>query len=318
MEEKGIVRHIQNQTVRMNVDNISRTKAYQKFFKNHPEITWAYLASMVSRNAGWSMADLCSKPYVILLKNDLQRQLFITYERANWLIFSDAYPQLLIYEWSKRTGKRQFHLLEHFHVSKWIIAQWEQFWLTKNEEQLLHALIVNEQHLIQEPVIEAPFFKNKTFHQFVYKWQERLHFSYVLFPTFEGALYGRSIKGFKKVENRIELGKQLGWILMKSPERDKIKQFFLKEEFTGSRQDYQKYINHTFPHTPILRIVYPIIHHEDNRREDWSLKDRFDPDKQLNKLIQLQVKYDLTGWYEKKQTQMMVAAAIENTILNKK
>lgn len=39
-------------------DNISRTVFYDQFYLKHKEIVWGYLASFVSRNAGWNMTDL--------------------------------------------------------------------------------------------------------------------------------------------------------------------------------------------------------------------------------------------------------------------
>ncbi|UTW69707.1 DUF2515 family protein [Anaerobacillus sp. HL2] len=51
-----------------------------------------------------------------LLPKKYPEVLFLTYERANWLIFSDAYPQLLLYEKSKQLQKPCFHLLKFFHA----------------------------------------------------------------------------------------------------------------------------------------------------------------------------------------------------------
>ncbi len=56
--EKQLLRSIKAQTAKGNRDNISRTKAYEQFFRIHPEIQWSFLAGMVSRNAGWNMCDL--------------------------------------------------------------------------------------------------------------------------------------------------------------------------------------------------------------------------------------------------------------------
>lgn len=72
---------------------------------------------MVSRNAGYCMTDLKGVWFQKLLDEKTRKALFLTYEDANWLIFSDAYPQLMIYEWSKTAGKPLFHLLDAFYVS---------------------------------------------------------------------------------------------------------------------------------------------------------------------------------------------------------
>lgn len=93
---------IQELTAKLNKDNISRTNAYKRYFDRHPEIKWSLLASFVSRNAGWSMTDLKGRLFELGLTAFQQKWLFLAYERANWLIFSDAYPRLLLYHWSKQ------------------------------------------------------------------------------------------------------------------------------------------------------------------------------------------------------------------------
>nr|WP_268876177.1 DUF2515 family protein [Litchfieldia alkalitelluris] len=298
-----------------NLDNISRTVYYQNYYRKNKEVSWAYLASMVSRNAGWSMTDLFSKPFCTLLPKEKRHHLFITYERANWFIFSDAFPQLKIYELSKKVGEPLFHLMEEFDVSQWMIHEWSIFWETGDLTRLLHALIVNEQHLIQEPVIESPFFYKKVFHELDYVLQEKMHFSAVLLPTIKGKLYGISIKNFLDVNGRIELGKKLGWILLESPEKKQINAFFENQAHTGSRKDYQLWQKGLFPHTPPLRLVYPYVYHEDNKREDWSQIKRYKPNKSLSKAWNPPKKYDLSYWYRKKQLQISVAAGLKGLLI---
>lgn len=126
--------HIRRETDNYNKHNPSRTLAYQRYYTRNCEITWAYLASMVSRNAGWNMSDLWSIPYSTLLTKEMSNHIFTLYERANWMIFSDAYPQLLLYEWSKKLNRPFFHLLEYFRVSQWMIKEWQYFWHNKDKK----------------------------------------------------------------------------------------------------------------------------------------------------------------------------------------
>ena len=91
--EKQLLNTIKRLTKKGNRDNISRTKAYEYFFRKYPEIKWALLAGLVSRNAGWNMCDLEGGLLSHLLTKRFRRQLFLTYEEANWRIFQDAYPQ---------------------------------------------------------------------------------------------------------------------------------------------------------------------------------------------------------------------------------
>ncbi|UTW69708.1 DUF2515 family protein [Anaerobacillus sp. HL2] len=55
---KEIVETIKLKTDVGNKHNISQTIFYDQFYLKHKEIIWAYLASFVSRNAGWNMTDL--------------------------------------------------------------------------------------------------------------------------------------------------------------------------------------------------------------------------------------------------------------------
>ncbi|WP_216829203.1 DUF2515 family protein [Alkalihalobacterium elongatum] len=313
--EKGIVKLIHYKTNKGNLDNISRTKAYLNYYKRNRDIWWALLASMVSRNAGWNMTDLKSNWYKSMLTSQYSYTLFLTFERANWLIFSDAYPQLLVYEASNNNQKPLFHLLDYFGVSKFMIKEWNYFWENRDLERLCTALIINEQHFIQKPVLEHPFYSSHVFKTLPYFFVEHLHFNTVLFPTLEGDLYGFSVDHFHKVERRIELGKNLAWLLFKSEQSAFIHPFALQVEPTGSRRDYEKYLNWgTSKHTPILRAVYTPIHHQRYDNGDWSLAaphvQRF-----LGKWVRPKREYVLTEWYQHKMAELYIGMKIEKTLL---
>ncbi|MBB5173593.1 DUF2515 family protein [Texcoconibacillus texcoconensis] len=305
-------KQIQKKTERGNVDNISRTVFYLNYYKKHPEIRWAFLASCVSRNAGWSMTDLCSEPFKVIMDQSYRKLLFATYERANWTIFADAYPQLLLYEQSKKFGSPLFDEMRAFGVSEWMIAEWERFWVEGDEERLCIALIINEQHVIEKPVIQQSFYNKHVFRSIPFKLQDAMHFSTVLFPTISGEVYGASVYDFTNVQARIELGKRLMWILFSSPEKDEIADFSENITHTGSRRDYQMYMSATFPKTPILRVVYPKIrHYRSSQQTDWSegiSKKRLK--KQLKSPTPLQ-RYQLTTWYIEKQEQIRFISSLE-------
>jgi hypothetical protein len=308
-QDKAIITEIEALTWKGNVDNIARTHAYQEYYLQYPHVQWALLASMVSRNAGWNMTDLEGKYYPKMLSKDVRKRLFLTYERANWFIFSDAYPQLLVYAYSIRANKALFHLLQAFSVSVFMEREWELFWNEGNENRMMTALIINEQHMIQKPVIEHPYFKKHVFDSVLFKFQELLHFSAVLFPTVSGKLYGFSVHDFVDVHKRIELGKRLAWLLF-HPEYNKQFEAFAKETVhTGSRMDYEQYFLFVKePDTPILRDVYPIIPHQRHKMEDWFSTNEvlalFDP-------VEEQKQFDLTDWFLIKQKQLHVFSAFE-------
>ncbi|WP_244513331.1 DUF2515 family protein [Oceanobacillus limi] len=256
-------------TKKHNLDNISRTIAYQRFYLQFPEIKWALVASLVSRNAGWNMTDLLIPTYRELLEPKDRERLFMTYERANWLIFSDAYPQLLLYKLSVKLQHPLFHLLKHYNVSTFMINEWFHFWKTKDCQRLMIALIINEQNVIQKPVIEQSFFKKRVFRSPPYLLQNLLSMNAVLIPTKSNKIFGHFVKDFTRTSNRIRLGKQIASILYSSGVYPKYMSFALAVDHTGSRNDYERYLMQPSSGNPYLRKVYPVITHQDIIRKDW-------------------------------------------------
>ncbi|MGM0873953.1 MAG: DUF2515 domain-containing protein [Bacillota bacterium] len=305
-----IITYIVHTTKLKNYDNISRTKAYEDFYYHHPEIKWAYLASMVSRNAGWSMTDLQGKWLRKSLSIEQKSLLFMTYERANWTIFHDAYPQLLIYEWSKRLNKPLFHLMKFFQVSRFMEKEWNYFWQKKHTDRLMTALIINEQNVIQLPVINNKQYKSHVFKTNPYKIQDIFHFSTVVFPILNGKLFGFSVYNFNQLTKRIELGKRLAWLLFYAGLYDQFLAFSTTVPHTGSRYDYEKY----FPEkrkreTPLLRTTYPKVSHSiDEKRKDWfhgQNTERWFKERKIPK------NYELTEWFKHKQDQLHLLTLLQ-------
>jgi len=314
IQEQSIVRQILMETNRRNVDNISRTNAYFSFYKDHPEISWSFLASMVSRNGGWNMCDLEGPIFRQLLEQPVRKQLFLTYERANWLIFHDAYPQLLLYQYSTKFNRPLFHLLPFFHASSFIEKEWFIYWNKNDNERLTTALIINEQNVIQTPVIEHPVYKKRVFHSLIFQLQDWLHFSCVLFPTCGGEVYGASVNGFRSLSKRINLGKRLASILFHPRLYPYFYEFAEKVPHTGSRVDYEQFFKvKTSRKTPILRTIFPIIEHHQHRYEDWSKKRMISP-----VWFHLPARHrhpiHLTDWYFAKSNQLELLAAIQKSL----
>lgn len=301
---------IQQETNKGNRDNISRTVYYEKYFFLHPEIRWAFLASFVSRNAGWNICDLEGIWLPKILPTLYRKQLFHLYEKANWLIFHDAYPQLMIYHYSTKFNRPLFHLLSYFSVSHFMKNEWEYFWHYKDRNRLMTALIINEQNLIQESVVTHPFYQKKIFRSFIFRLQEWFHFRVVLFPTRNGQIFGASVTNFQNVDKRIELGKKLASILF-MPELHHHFIIFAKNTVpTGSRYDYEQY----FPiakkrETPFLRMKFPIVHHAYETKKPWDRK------KKIKRSWFLPVKIDepieLTKWYQKKEKELQIIIFME-------
>lgn len=294
---------ILSETKKKNLDNISRTKAYLDFYQKYPEIPWSFLASMVSRNGGWNMCDLQGKWFPKIIPQKVRSLLFMTYERANWLIFQDAFPQMLLYHYSTKIGRPMFHLLPFFHVSSFMVEEWNLFWNKRNEKRLMTALIINEQNVIQKPVIEHPVYKDKVFRSIFFIFQDWFHFSSVLFPTCDGELFGASVNGFRKVDNRIDLGKRLADILFAPRLFPYFLEFALCTEHTGSRYDYEQYFFEKKQRdTPFLRVTFPVISHHIHEFQDWSIQNKVK--KKWFAAPRSGQEIFLSNWYNRKQRQL--------------
>ncbi|KHF40293.1 DUF2515 family protein [Halalkalibacter okhensis] len=271
MKQLKIIDEIWKKTERGNIDNISRTVMYEKFYMKNPEIKWALLASLVSRNAGWNMTDLKSKWFQQLITEPFSDLLFQTFERANWTIFADAYPQLLWYEFCKNKKKADYSLLTQLQVSEFMQKEWKRFWEYGDEERLCTSLIINEQFTIEKPVMKHPLYRKNVFSTLLYFLEEHAHMSYVIFPTMEGKIYGLYVRNFKKVDARIWLGRQLQSLLFHPNIHAFIYQFCLHTVPTGSRKDYEQYLLwSTGNSSPKLREAYPLVSHHWKGKMDWS------------------------------------------------
>ncbi|WP_235356962.1 DUF2515 domain-containing protein [Bacillus alveayuensis] len=279
--EKELVSLIKKQTEESNLNNITRTKAYFSFFQRCPEVHWAFLAHTVSRNGGWNMTDLKGDIIGKIMAKKQIEPLFLFLERANAFIFQDAYPQLLLYEESKRKGKNVFHLLPHFSVSSFMRPFWEHFLLTKNSSLLTVALIINEQKHIQKHVIEQPFFQEHVIESLSFLLQQWLGFNDVIIPFYDKTkvrLAGTTIHDFSDVDHRIAIGKTLYGILFYHKKLyDRTYEFALNTPHTGSRADFWP---HLFFHTskmkkaasiysPKLVNAWPNIKHRYPQQDDW-------------------------------------------------
>lgn len=253
--EQQVMEEVISLTRIAGASNLTRTQAYLDIYRQHPELHWALLAHMVSRNAGWNMTDLAGGQNNEL---DTNRDIYRTYrllERSNALIFQDAYPQLLLYRFSKQYGKSLFHLLPKFHVSPFMCFFWEQFWLKPCSALLSVGLIINEQNYIERRVVQNPFFRKAVMGKAAFKLSSFYGFNQVLFPYLVDGkepggsgsgnggqlirLAGRTLHSFGKLEARVEFGKQLYALLFGLQEvKWGAERFATAVVHTGSRSDY--------------------------------------------------------------------------------
>lgn len=239
--EEEAVKIIQYKTQTANRNNITRTMAYLDIYERNPELEWAFLAHLVSRNAGWNMTDLKGEWCTRLLSEKERESYFLFMERANWLIFQDAYPQLLLYEQAKKRQKPLFHLLSVFHVSRFMQAVWEDFWEHGNRALLTVSLIINEQNYIELRVIEQDQYSAPVFKDIKYFLEDLLDLCMIIIPAFSDeklALYGKQVNSFPELHERIQLGKELYGILFSPDVLSRVLTWCRQTVHSGSRADY--------------------------------------------------------------------------------
>ncbi|WP_438446647.1 DUF2515 family protein [Gorillibacterium sp. sgz5001074] len=244
-EEKTLLNRIQQAAEAANRNNVTRTAAYWELYRKHPELHWAFLAHMVSRNGGWAMTDLQGELLPRILDRQERRDLFLFLERANALIFQDAYPQLLLYAESLKAGRPLFHLLPLLHVSAFMRPAWELFWANRNSSPALTlCLIINEQNYIQGRVVENGYYQKQVLNTLAFQAQSLLQLNQVFFPYRSGEdkgyrLAGAILEDFTSLDERIGIGKALYGILFGIPElRVSAAAFAAQHPHTGSRADY--------------------------------------------------------------------------------
>ncbi|MFS0751608.1 DUF2515 domain-containing protein [Oceanobacillus sp. 1P07AA] len=272
LQQSFLIHYITKSTTAHNIDNISRTKAYQTYYEKHPEIVWTLIATVVSRNAGYNMTDLTLPTYKKMLGREEREYLFQTYERANWTIFSDAYPQLLVYELSKEFQTPLFPLLVHFQVSRFMIKEWHYFWKTNDKERLMLALIINEQNVIEHPLITKSKYEKEVFHRLPYRIINVLWMNAVLIPAMHQSSYGVFIHHFTSLNRRIKTGRRIATMLSDPKIYKNTVDFIRTIKPTGSRFEYERFRKRKFTSeiSQPYRQLYPIVQHQDTIRKDWS------------------------------------------------
>jgi len=247
-DEKNMIDEIRKQTMHFNRNNVTRTKAYLDLYQEFPEIHWAFLAHMVSRNGGWSMTDLKGDLLPQLLDQQKRNHFFLFLETCNAYIFQDAYPQLLLYKKSRQLNKNLSYLLPAFHVSRFMKPFWDHFWESKDSALLTIALIINEQNYIEKRVVQHPTYKEIVTDTIEFSAQSILQLTQVIFPYFTQSrwnkktsrqLTGVTVSQFKDLSSRIEVGKKLYFQLFGIQKVYKGAHHFANHyPHTGSRADY--------------------------------------------------------------------------------
>ncbi|EOS58729.1 DUF2515 family protein [Paenibacillus barengoltzii] len=251
-EDLQLAEAIAEETRLAGANNISRTAAYLACYQACPELHWAFLAHMVSRNAGWNMTDLQSSRMADAIDAEEKRLTYRFLERCNALIFQDAYPQLRLYMKSRELGASRFHLLPYFHVSRFMRPFWERFWIDRGSALLTVGLIINEQNYIEKRVVRHPYFQKQVTDKLNFRLFSLAGLNQIVFPLSEAAeggdgaagskvrrLAGRTVSDFGSLQARIALGKSLYAMLMGyRAVRSGAERFAASVPHSGSRADY--------------------------------------------------------------------------------
>ncbi|AJS57402.1 DUF2515 family protein [Paenibacillus sp. IHBB 10380] len=256
-QDFSILQQIRDATTQANRSNMTRTKAYLACYEQYPELHWALLAHLVSRNGGWNMSDLKGELMKNLMTSSLRDDIYRMLERCNALIFQDAYPQLQLYIHSKRIGSSCFHLLPSFHISTFMTPFWNNFWIDRNSALLAVGLIINEQHYIEERVVKHNYFQKNIFQSSEYRMQHLAHINQILFPLGRSSrdehnpdntrqntgptygLVGLVLENFSDIDERINLGKALYGLLFGYKDvLERVTTYALHTEHQGSRSEY--------------------------------------------------------------------------------
>lgn len=261
--EMDVIKRIRTRTCELNKNNLTRTKAYLEFYKRHPDIHWAFLGHMVSRNGGWNMTDLKGSLLTKLLTEEEASDFFVFLERGNWLIFQDAYPQFLLYEESLRKRENLFYLLPHLGVSIFMLSVWNHFWTYRDPYILTVSLIINEQSYLESRVIQNPRFKKSVLETLEFRLQDYLAMNHVLFPYEDNGkvkLSGLTLRRFGSLHERILFGKRLYRLLFNDKVR--LNQTLLwadKTVHSGSRKDYWPHLFNDIEEASPRFLVKPRI-----------------------------------------------------------
>lgn len=298
--DKQCIHLIKEGTRQLNQNNVTRTQAYFQFYLQYPEIHWALLGHMVSRNVGWNMTDLKGELLSKLLPERDQKVFYSFLEQGSWLIFQDVYPQFWVYDLSVRESQEMFHLLPFFYTSTFMETMWRYFWRSGDSYSLAIAMVINEQSYLEKRLIQNNYFKKNVIGTLSFKMYEFLQLNNILFPYYAGegmektSLVGTTSRQFTSLHERILVGKNLYSLLF---QREEILAGVLKWahecSHTGSRKDYWpdlfNDVNESFPrslykprikncllrkgamrlYSPPLKYAWPDAFHEETTREDW-------------------------------------------------
>ncbi|HEY4121252.1 MAG TPA: DUF2515 family protein [Byssovorax sp.] len=220
-----------------NADNTTRTASYLELYAvtraRQPELPWLLMAHLVSRNAGYLMSDLArtiDRGDAVFSRASLE-ELFVFLERANWLIFWDAWHHVAMHLLgrSRELGDRVAPLV------RTIWPRYEGYAVHGVDAPLERALVLdlvqNEQEIIERYVVHAPAFPRAR--AMVTFFEAAKAERPIALPLSDARIV---VGGFLDLATRVDAGRRIfDEVLADRARRDAIFDWALARPHTGSR-----------------------------------------------------------------------------------
>ena len=238
-----------------NRDNVSRTMSYLELYafarERGIELPWVLMAHLVSRNAGYLMTDLggaLREPDNVFTE-DATRELFCFLERANFLIFHDAWHHMLHHLLGKTSAlgdETPRFMRDAWHRYESAVPRGIDATL---ERSLVLDLVNNEQNLIEMRVVHHGRFDRARAMIAFFEGVGRE--APMVLPITDARIV---VGGFAKLERRIDTGRRIfDTVLADRARRDEIFAWAMKHPHTGSRSVYTTKTRHQ----AALRDIWP-------------------------------------------------------------
>ena len=243
-----------------NVDNVARTESYLELYAwtraKGPDLPWLLMAHLVSRNAGYMMTDLAGA--LDRTKDAGLRRamttLFVMLERANFLIFHDAWHHVCAHL-AGRTAT-----LTPPRTPLFMCAAWERYEKAcargvtpAVERSLVLDLVHNEQHLIEQRVVHRRELREALDLLRIIELFGRDRPLVLPWPGGRAGAPAIRVGRFADITRRIATGQRIfDLALAGRAQRDAMYEWALAHPHTGSREAYGGRPG------PTLREVWPI------------------------------------------------------------
>jgi len=228
---EAVLRRLHAEGDARNADNVARTTSYLQAYaltrETGEDWPWLLMAHLVSRNAGYLMVDVAGAvdrgggPF----SREALLELFAFLERANYLIFWDAWHHVLGALLGEPLDGRT---ARHMHAA---YAAFRERTAPERERALVLDLVTNEQNFIERRVVHHPSFSRALamLGFFEATGEERP----LALPLTKAEI---RVGGFAMLERRIDVGRRIFDEVLADPVlRADIYAWALETPHTGSR-----------------------------------------------------------------------------------